>query len=165
MTATPTTTKPHFVGSRFFAKLLVVLVWASVAWVLSLLVHRLVLVVTVSPMPPLSASGAPSSDKLGKVRPVSPLEQAFGAVSATPVALKQADIQLVGLIEAGSASVVSVRIKNSPTRTLRMGQTDSDGWRLESVKNGEIELSRMGELYRLASYPSRNGLSLATDKD
>ena len=163
MTATPMITKPRFVGSRFFAKLLVFLVWASVAWVLSLLIHRLVLVATASPIPPLSASSAPSSDKLGKARPASPLEQAFGAVWATTAALTQADIQLVGLIEAGSASVVSVRIKNSPTRTLRIGQTDADGWRLESVRNGEIEISRMGELYRLASYPSRTGLGLAID--
>jgi hypothetical protein len=163
MTTKPILRRPPLVGGRLVAKLLVILVWASVAWVLSLLVHRFVLVATLSPVPPLDVSNGTSSQQSGQLRAVSPLERAFGALSASPSAFRQADIQLVGLIEAGADSVVSVRIKNGPTRALRLGQTDTDGWKLESVKDGEIEISRSGQIYRLASYPSRNGLPIAVD--
>lgn len=163
MTTKPIVKRPARVGGRFVAKLLVILVWASVAWVLSLLVHRFVLLATLSPVPPLDVSNGSSSQQSGQSTAPRPLERAFGALSASPSALRQADIQLVGLIEAGADSVVSVRIKNGPTRALRLGQTDTDGWRLESVKDGEIEISRSGQIYRLASYSSRNGLPVAVD--
>lgn len=149
--------------SRLVARVLVALVWASVAWVLSLLIHRFVLFLAVPPIPPLGGPGLASSDQSAESRPLSALERSFGAASISSGSVKSADIQLVGLIEAGTSSVVSVRIRNGPTRALRLGQADSDGWRLESVKNGEIEISRSGEVFRLASYPSRTGLSIAID--
>ena len=143
-------------------RLLVLAVWASVVWLLALLLHRLALSVLLPPLPPQGAVGQSNSAYQSGT---TALQKIFGGPDQQPLSLQEADIQLVGFIEAGQDSVVAVRIRNEPTRYLKVDQEDSDGWQLESVKNGEIEISRMGELYRLASYPSRNGLSLATDKD
>ena len=141
-------------------RLLVLAVWASVVWLLALLLHRVALSVLLPPLPPAGPSGqANSAYQSGTTA----LQKIFGGADQQPLSLQKADIQLVGFIQAGQDSVVAVRIRNEPTRYLSMRQADADGWRLESVRNGEIEISRMGELYRLASYPSRTGLGLAID--
>jgi hypothetical protein len=141
-------------------RLLVFAVWASVVWLLALLLHRVALSVLLPPLPPAGPSGQENSAYQSGT---TALQKIFGGADQQPLPLQKADIQLVGFIQAGQDSVVAVRIRNEPTRYLSMRQADADGWRLESVRNGEIEISRMGELYRLASYPSRTGLGLAID--
>ncbi|MGA1734952.1 MAG: hypothetical protein ACO386_08035 [Burkholderiaceae bacterium] len=141
-------------------RFLVLLVWGGVVWLTALLSHRLALSVLIPPLPPPAQSVMPVANEQA-VTP--PLQKVFGGFDQKPLTLRQSDIQLVGFIEAGEDSVVAVRIRNAPTRYLKWMQMDSDGWRLESVKDGEIEISRLGEVYRLASYPSRSGLTLAVD--
>ncbi|MFZ9810681.1 MAG: hypothetical protein ACO3V3_04250 [Burkholderiaceae bacterium] len=141
-------------------RFLVLLVWGGVVWLTALLSHRLALSVLIPPLPPPAQSVMPVANEQA-VTP--PLQKVFGGFDQKPLTLRQSDIQLVGFIEAGEDSVVAVRIRNAPTRYLKLMQMDSDGWRLESVKDGEIEISRLGEVYRLASYPSRSGLTLAVD--
>ena len=141
-------------------RFLVLLVWGGVVWLTALLSHRLALSVLIPPLPPPAQSVMPVANEQA-VTP--PLLKVFGGFDQKPLTLLQSDIQLVGFIEAGEDSVVAVRIRNAPTRYLKLMQMDSDGWKLESVKDGEIEISRLGEVYRLASYPSRSGLTLAVD--
>jgi hypothetical protein len=141
-------------------RFLVLLVWGGVVWLTALLSHRLALSVLIPPLPPPAQSVMPVANEQA-VTP--PLQKVFGGFDQKPLTLRQSDIQLVGFIQAGEDSVVAVRIRNAPTRYLKLMQMDSDGWRLESVKDGEIEISRLGEVYRLASYPSRSGLTLAVD--
>ncbi|MGA0810187.1 MAG: hypothetical protein ACO3PA_04170 [Burkholderiaceae bacterium] len=141
-------------------RFLVLLVWGGVIWLIALLSHRLALSVLIPPLPPPAQSVMPVANEQA-VTP--PLQKVFGGFDQKPLTLRQSDIQLVGFIEAGEDSVVAVRIRNAPTRYLKLMQMGSDGWRLESVKDGEIEISRLGEVYRLASYPSRSGLTLAVD--
>ena len=141
-------------------RFLVLLVWGGVVWLIALLSHRLALSVIISPLPPPAQSVVPVANEEAAT---SPLQKVFGGFDQKPLTLRQSDIQLVGFIQAGEDSVVAVRIRNAPTRYLKLMQMDSDGWRLESVKDGEIEISRLGEVYRLGSYPSRSGLTLAVD--
>lgn len=141
-------------------RFLVLLVWGGVVWLIALLSHRLALSVLISPLPPPAQSVIPVANEEAVI---SPLQKVFGGFDQKPLTLRQSDIQLVGFIQAGEDSVVAVRIRNAPTRYLKLMQMDSDGWRLESVKDGEIEISRLGEVYRLGSYPSRSGLTLAVD--
>ena len=152
--------KTRLLKKARFEYFLVLLVWGCVAWLSVLFLHRLLLVVAVSPMPALGQLANPASVQQVVV---SPLQKVFGGFDREPLAIRSTDIQLVGFIHAGQDSVVAVRIRNEPTRYLRLLQADIDGWRLESVKHGEIEISRLGETYRLASYPSRGGLRLSND--
>jgi hypothetical protein len=152
--------KTRLLKKARFEYFLVLLVWGCVAWLSVLFLHRLLLVVAVPPMPALGQLANPASVQQVVV---SPLQKVFGGFDREPLALRSTDIQLVGFIHAGQDSVVAVRIRNEPTRYLRLLQADIDGWRLESVKDGEIEISRLGETYRLASYPSRGGLRLSND--
>jgi hypothetical protein len=139
------------------ASLFTLVVWLVTAWLASGLVGRWVASVATTPPPPRAQVQAPSAqtDLPLSASPLSALARAFGAPEQPGRTWQVSDIQLIGLIDAGSNSVAALQFRNGPTQRLRRNQTSAEGWTFVSVKEGHVVLIRQGQQLLIPAVASR----------
>lgn len=142
--------------STLLWRLVTLLVWLLVGFMLAKLGYGLWLKLSAQPPAEVVVATAPS----GPV-PLSALERAMGAREGQEVPLSAADVRLVGLMAGPKGGVVSLSIRNGPVRQLVMGQTAPDGWRFAALEAGEVVLLNGAQQLRIPAHAPKNGLPLA----
>lgn len=129
--------------------------WLLLGWQAAVWGHRLIL--DQQALPTVPSVVGPSSGPA----PLPGLAMALGARTGESAGLRPEEVQVVGLLGAGSKGVLLASIRNGPVRAYAAGELSPDGWVFEGVMEGRLRLRRGAQTLELAPPALGKGLSPA----